>query len=273
MVVNNQLPGQLDSQGTFSVIIIVNLDYYQLLRGVLMFKAILFDLDGTLLPLDLEVFVHQYFEALAPFFAHKVEPKKFIRELMLATEAMISNTGTSSNEKVFMEKFLPAIGQDAEEMYPLFEEFYLNEFPKLEKYAGHSVLAEKIVGQVILKGYKAALATNPIFPELATKHRMEWAGIHQLPWDLVTTYETSTFSKPNPRYFQEVCTKLDLSPQECLMVGNDVQEDLVASTLGMKTFLVTDCLIDRGKPVYQPDYQGSLEDLYKFVCGLPKAVQ
>lgn len=234
-----------------------------------MFKAVFFDLDGTLLPLDLEIFVHRYFKALAPFFAHKVEPQKFVKELMLATEAMINNTGNISNEEAFMQKFLPAIGQEKEEMYPLFEKFYEGEFPKLKEYAGHSELAEKIVGQAVAQGYRVVLATNPIFPEMATRHRMEWAGISHLAWDLVTTYENSRFCKPNPKYFQEICAKLSLTPEECLMVGNDVQEDLVAGTLGIQTFLVTDCLIDRGSPKYTPDYQGTLEEFYKFVCQLP----
>lgn len=234
-----------------------------------MLKAILFDLDGTLLPLDLEVFVHKYFESLVPFFAHKVEPKLFIKELKKATEAMINNTGTLSNEEVFMEKFLPAVEKGKEEMYPMFEEFYLTKFPQLKEYAGHSALAEQIVGQVVTKGYKVALATNPIFPEMATRHRMEWAGVAQIDWDLVTTYENSGFSKPNPKYFSEVCSKLDVLPQECLMVGNDVQEDLVAGTIGMQTYLVTDHLIDRGTPNYQPDYRGSLQEFYEFICQIP----
>lgn len=235
-----------------------------------MFKAILFDLDGTLLPLDLEVFVHKYIEALAPFFAHKVEPNKFVKELIIATEVMINNTGAVTNEEAFMQKFLPAVGQEKEEMYPLFEKFYLEHFPKLKKYAGYSLYSEKIVGQAMEKGYRVILATNPIFPEIAIRQRMEWAGIGSLPWDLVTTYENSMFCKPNPEYFRQICSKINLLPQECLMVGNDVQEDLVAGTLGMKTFLITDCLIDRGKPEYKPDYQGSLEEFYQFVCRLPK---
>ncbi|MDK2824530.1 MAG: hypothetical protein PWQ67_282 [Clostridia bacterium] len=235
-----------------------------------MLKAILFDLDGTLLPLDLEIFVHRYFEILGPFFAHKVEPKIFLKELMAATEAMINNPGNFTNEEVFMENFLPAIKQNKEEIFPLFEDFYLTEFPKLKKYAGHSPLAAQIVGQAVDKGYKIVLATNPIFPKMATEHRMDWAGINKLPWDLVTTYENSRYSKPNPAYFREVCSKLAIIPGECLMVGNDVQEDLIAGTLGMKTFLVTDCLIDRGNPVYTPDYQGSLENLYEFICNLPE---
>lgn len=234
-----------------------------------MLKAILFDLDGTLLPLDLEVFLHRYFEALAPFFADKVTPQIFIKELMSATKAMIENSGQYTNEKVFMDNFLPAIKQDREVVYPLFEKFYQEEFPKLRRYAGYSELAHEIVGQVQNKGYKIALATNPVFPQLATEHRMTWAGIENITWDLVTTYENSYSCKPNPTYFNEVCQKLNVLPESCLMVGNDVQEDLVAGTVGMQTYLVTDCLIDRGEPQFLPDYRGTLTDLSVFVADLP----
>ena len=33
--------------------------------------------------------------------------------------------------------------------------------------------------------------------------------------------------------------KLNVSPEECLMVGNDVSEDMIAETIGMKVFLIT----------------------------------
>ena len=36
-----------------------------------------------------------------------------------------------------------------------------------------------------------------------------------------------------------------MKPEECLMVGNDVREDMVTEQLGMKTFLLTDCLINK----------------------------
>lgn len=235
-----------------------------------MLKAILFDLDGTLLPLDLDVFVNKYFAALGPFFAHKVEPEKFLQELMVATKVMLNNSGEVTNEKAFMEYFLTALKQNQEEMEPLFADFYQKEFPKLKKYVGYTPLASQIVQEGAKKGYKIILATNPIFPRLATQHRMEWAGIANLPWMLITTYENSRYAKPNPQYYREICQKIQVEPQECLMVGNDVQEDLVGGTLGMKTFLVKDYLIDRGNPSYKPHYQGSLEDLYQFICQLPQ---
>lgn len=234
-----------------------------------MLKMLLFDLDGTLLPMDFDMFVHKYFETVTSFFGDIAEPKFFLRHLIASTEKMIKNPGPFTNQEIFMNSFLPAMNSDEETISLLFDKFYGNEFPKLKKYAGRSALAEKVIEEGFSKGYRMGLATNPVFPRIATEHRMAWAGVERFPWELVTTFENSCGCKPNPSYFSGICKTLGVVPEECLMVGNDVQEDLVAGTLGMETFLVTDCLIDRGKPSYRPDYQGSLKDLHEFISGLP----
>ncbi|MGI6066349.1 MAG: HAD family hydrolase [Bacillota bacterium] len=234
-----------------------------------MLKVLMFDLDGTLLPLDFDLFFHKYFETIAPYFQEIIEPAIFVKKLMASTYDMINNPGQFTNEQVFMDSFLPAIRQNKDTMYPLFEKFYEEEFPKLKKYAGYSQWSAQAIQKALDKGYRICLATNPVFPRRAIEHRMSWAGIERFPWEFVTTYENSYGCKPNPAYYKGICRVLKVTPKECLMVGNDVQEDLVAQTLGMKTFLVTDYLIDRGEPRYEPDYRGSLEELYNFMCGLP----
>lgn len=53
------------------------------------------------------------------------------------------------------------------------------------------------------------------------------------------------------------------------MVGNDVQEDGVAATLGMDLFIVTDHLIDREQTQLPPDRSGSLAQfLDRLIAGL-----
>lgn len=236
-----------------------------------MYQLIMFDLDGTLLPLDIEVFIHRYFEAVTPFFKEIVEPEVFFKNLMLSTQMMMQNQGERTNEEVFMQNFLPAVGRDRDTMYPLFNRFYEQEFPKLKKYAGYSAWAAKVVGHLVEKGYSIVLATNPVFPRRATEERMSWAGIAHFPWSLVTSYENSRGCKPNIHYYQEICDKLRVSPEDCLMVGNDAQEDMVVETMGMDTFLVTDYLIDRGEPKYRVRHRGTLEELFGFVKDLPVA--
>jgi len=236
-----------------------------------MLKALLFDLDGTLLPLDVDLFTREYFRAVGGYFQSVAQPDYFLQHLISSTEAMVRNCGPDTNETVFMEKFLPMMPLPGPQITELFDRFYQEEFPKLKKFSCQTPWTDKIVAAAREKGYRLVLATNPLFPRVATGLRMEWAGLDGADWETVTTYENSRGCKPNPAYFIDLCRQLALEPGECLMVGNDVQEDLVAGTLGMGTYLVTDCLIDRGQPVYRPDYQGSMGDLHQFICNLPTA--
>lgn len=233
-----------------------------------MFKAVLFDLDGTLLPFDLEYFVNKYFKSLADYLKDQVEPDLLIKNMGIGLHAMLNNPGKITNEEMFMQTFLPAVNKEREEITPLFEKFYLEEFPKLEKHTDFNPLSAEIIKTVTNKGYTTALATNPVFPRQATLHRMKWAGIKDLPWDLVTTYEDFYTSKPNPLYFKDVCSRLNVDPLDCIMIGNDTDDDLAASELGIKTFLVKDCLLDKNTD-YEPDYEGFLEDVHEFISELP----
>jgi len=154
-------------------------------------------------------------------------------------------------------------------MEPLFEKFYIEEFPKLKGQLQKTSLASRIVATAVEKGYKIVLATNPLFPQLAIQHRMEWAGVKNYPWELVTSYESFYSAKPNSAYFQEIADKIEVEPRECLMIGNDVQEDMVALEIGMGTFLVTDHLIDRQAPKYQIQNKGTLLELKDYIANLP----
>lgn len=74
----------------------------------------------------------------------------------------------------------------------------------------------------------------------------------------------------NIEYFRTVLDELSLDPAECLMVGNDVEEDLVVCDLGVKTYLVTDTMENRkGLPI-RTDYMGSLKELVDFVRTIPE---
>ncbi|MBZ4653654.1 MAG: hydrolase [Peptococcaceae bacterium] len=228
-------------------------------------KTILFDLDGTLLPLNIDLFIEKYINAISKFCAPLVEPRAFAQALWLSTGKMLQNDGHGTNEEVFMEHFLALIKKNKEEVYPLLEKFYTQEFGKLQKYIESSSLAHSIVKKVVDRGWDIVLATNPVFPRLAIEERMRWAKIDGLPWRYITTYENSRSCKPSLRYYEEIIDKLQLDPAQCWMVGNDMEEDIVAGKLGFRTYLVTDFLIDKGKGGQVPDYQGSLQDFLVFV--------
>lgn len=236
-----------------------------------MFKTIFFDLDGTLLPMDLNHFLTSYFGRLTKACSHLLEPTVLHQNLWASTEAMIrDNRPDKSNQEVFMEDFVPRFDLSADQIMPLFDEFYSKEFGELICCTTPTPLAQLICKELVDKGYQLVLATNPIFPDVATAQRMRWAGIDEIPWALVTTYEHCHFCKPNPNYYKEILAKIGVDPEQTLMVGNDTKEDLVAGKLGIKTYLVTDNLIDHNSSDYQTDFEGRLEEFMEFVKKLPR---
>jgi FMN phosphatase YigB (HAD superfamily) len=56
-----------------------------------MVKALLFDLDGTLLPVDTDEFISSYLELLSSKLEKWMEAREFIKKLMESTYAMINN--------------------------------------------------------------------------------------------------------------------------------------------------------------------------------------
>lgn len=234
-------------------------------------RALLFDLDGTLLPLNLDDFMKGYFKALLPHIAHLVDREKIVHQILHSTNAMIQNEDPDTlNVDAFKQSFFSTTGLRESDIWPQFDAFYQQTFGELHHLTKPSPISREICRTAHQKGYRLALATNPVFPQTAVQHRMHWAGIDDIPWDLVTTMEHMHYCKPNPKYYLEILDKLDLSPFECMMFGNDVQEDGVAGKLGVQTFLVNDYTIDRGLGHMEFTHQGSLADALAFVQQLPK---
>lgn len=227
-----------------------------------MIKCVLFDLDGTLLPFDIDEFTKMYFTHLGGKVAHLIEPKLFMKQLLTSTGVMIANLDAKqTNQKVFLEHFLATVGLSEEILLPLMDHFYEEDFSILQQVTKPDAAARKAVTTVLESGLDVVVATNPIFPLIATQQRLHWAGLGDIAFKLVTTYENSHFCKPNKEYYEEIAEKIGCQPHECLMVGNDVEEDLAAAQIGMKTYLVTDYLINTKKLEYKADYTGTLKNL------------
>lgn len=209
-------------------------------------KAVLFDLDGTLLPMDFDVFLKAYFGGLCkkmvPF---GYEPDQLVKAIWKGTDAMIKNDGSATNEEAFKNCFKGIYGEEALGHIPYFDEFYKTDFKEVQKVCGFTPDAKKTVDFLKSRGLRLVLATSPIFPLVAIEARLSWAGLSPSDFEFVTTYENSCYTKPNPKYYEGIAERLGLDPAECIMVGNDVDDDMVASDVGMKVFLLTDNLINK----------------------------
>lgn len=226
-------------------------------------QAILFDLDGTLLPIDTDRFIRTYVQKLSAYMAEHVEPEKLVKQLWASTEKMIrSNDGTLTNQEKFDSDFYAAVGSK-EVLTPLLDRFYEEEFPKLEELVQSYGFIPELIQVAKDKGYRLIVATNPLFPKTAILQRIHWTGARPEDFEWITSYETSHYAKPHPGYFQEIVERIGLPAEACLMVGNDAQEDLVAQKVGLKTYLVTDHLIDRGTPPFTPDGKGTMREFYE----------
>lgn len=212
-----------------------------------MIDTVLFDLDGTLLPMDQEEFLQAYLGLLAKKLAPQgYDANHLIAAIWAGTGAMVENDGSKTNEEAFWDDFCEIFGPDARKDMPLFEEFYAADFGQVRTVCGFAPEAEEIVRLLKDRGLTVALATNPLFPEIATRQRIRWAGMEPEDFALVTTYETSRHCKPNPDYYRDVLAALGKEPEQCLMVGNDVAEDMVpARAVGMQVFLLTPCIINK----------------------------
>jgi FMN phosphatase YigB (HAD superfamily) len=232
-------------------------------------SAVLFDLDGTLLPMDQDVFIKDYLGRLARKLApYGYEPKKLIEAVWVGTKAMVQNTGAVTNEEAFWTACDAYLGCEASKDKEIHADFYQNEFNEVKAVCGFEPKAAQIVQSLKEKGTRVVLATNPLFPSIATENRIRWAGLQRSDFEYFTTFENSHYCKPNLDYYREILEKLLLKPEECLMVGNDVGEDMVTEQLGMKTFLLTDCLINKAGVDISQYPNGSFADLQEFLAKL-----
>jgi len=232
--------------------------------------TLFFDLDGTILGMDDKEFNEQYFKGLGETMAHLVEPKLTKKAVYQSFIAMIDQINTKTNKEKFFESYYQLTGIDESTLSTLVAPYYQERYQQLRQYTwpvesvieavkylkqrGYQLIlaTNPVFPAVALKqrGYQLILATNPVFPAVATHQRVQWTGLKVEDFLTVTTYEDQYACKPNKEYFAQLTEKYDLDPKDCWMIGNDAQEDMIASELGFRTVLLTDNLIDRNTKSY-----------------------
>jgi len=199
----------------------------------IMKKHLLIDLDGTLLENDMDVFAPAYYHLLSSHLAPRIAPDKMIQYLLAGTKAMILNLdGAKTLEQVFDEVFYPGIGIEKSEIIADIQAFYAQKFHQLKSVTRPIPEAVRLVTTALDQGYQVSIATNPLFPRTAILQRLSWTGLdlEEQAFTLIPSYETFHHAKPNPEYYLELLTQLQTSPEDCVMVGNDYEADIIPST-------------------------------------------
>lgn len=238
-----------------------------------MIKNIFIDLDGTLLPMDNDEFIKRYFSLLGQkAAANGYDPKKLGERVMTATYVVLQNDGKISNEELFFTTFEKLMGHDIigsfADLKAMFADFYEHDFDKIKEIIADSDSSTNFLKDV-MKKYNVVIATTPVFPAQAVNKRLSWIGYGIDDFVYVTTYENSSYAKPNPLYYQDLLNKLNYQAQETLMVGNDMVDDIVpADKIGLKTFFLDDYPLNDGKGF--PGPRGSFKDLSNYLCTLSR---
>lgn len=236
-----------------------------------MLKAILLDLDDTLLGNDMDRFMPAYFDLISQYAQEIMSKKQFLQELMICTQVMIENTDpTFTNRDVFWHAFAQRNSLDPALLEPFFEQFYLTEFHQLKSVTQFRPTAVKLVRACVDLGLNIVIATNPLFPRVAIEERLAWAGVPVTEFDytLVTTYENMHAAKPHPAYFAEILQRINCAPEAALMVGDSWELDIVpAAEVGMHTYWLpghgaTGGNISTFPSSSVPTASGTLKDLY-----------
>ncbi len=230
--------------------------------------TLLLDLDDTLLQNDMETFLPAYLQVLSKHLAEKISPDHLVKQLLRATQIMLSNDRPDRTLKeIFDQTFYPAVGIDQAQVFDEIEEFYQRRFNELQGLTRPMPGAVELVQEALRRNYDLILATNPLFPLLANLHRLKWTGLEDaIPrFRLIASYETFHFAKPNPAFFMELLARSGWREQGVAMVGNDLEMDIIpAKKVGIPTFLVA------ANPDQANTIGGKLSDVLAWVDRTPQ---
>lgn len=213
-----------------------------------MIQAVLFDLDETLLDLDLDAYIRSYAAQRLNLlsFIGRTSPIRIAVPYWRATVSMLGRREDAlTNAAFFARRFeelsgIPVDDPDIADCLDWYDREVFNPAaftsPTIGARPRHGALA--CLEACRASGVKVALATNPSFPSTCTFERMRWAGIDGFPFDHVSTMENSTRAKPWAPYYRGVCDALGVDPAACLMVGNDPRNDFARDGLPLRTCYV-----------------------------------
>ncbi|HEY8417028.1 MAG TPA: HAD family hydrolase [Limnochordales bacterium] len=203
-----------------------------------MVKALLCDLDGTLLDIDFHGFMRDYVVGVSRYFADCIPPERFQRELVASIEAMILNDVPNRTIlQAFMDTFSQRVPLPPDAI-DRFYAYYETDFPRLAGYGRPAPGARELLEAALDRGLDLVIATAPFYPERPIRERLRWAGLDDLPFRLITSSEVMHRSKPFREYFLEIAERIGVAPEECLMVGDETVMDGSAAQAGMQVALV-----------------------------------
>ena len=241
-------------------------------------NTVLFDLDGTLLPMDFKEFNKNYVKTLSEFFAGKgYDSALLIEAFKSGMAAMHENDGYITNEeclwkaveKIYFHKDKKITARERLKLERAITKYFKTDFSISRFNTKPTGRAKECIDVLKKKGYQIVIAANPTHPECAIKECLSWAGVEEGDYIYISTYENSCFTKPNLNYYRRLLKIIDKDPEDCIMVGNNVHEDMCAFKLGIDVFLIDECIINEFNEDTLEYKRGGWKEFCQFVDELP----
>ncbi len=232
-------------------------------------KTVLIDMDGTLLNMGESNFEKEYLKRMVIFLEQRYpgNGKDLVKAVGYGAELMKVSDGSRTNFDVFWEGFEKASGRTREEFEPVVTQYYQTDYTHIgDDYVPNEDM-QKTVRLLAQKGYQLLVATTPVVPRIANDERVRWSGLSDINWLDITSFENYNYSKPDLRYYQQICDKYSLNPAECLMIGDSLVKDYPATELGMDFYL----LLNEDSPEAEQQFtgkKGTRKDLLEYVKSL-----
>ena len=233
-------------------------------------RAVFFDLDGTLLPMDLDEFLKSYFKAIGEFVMRSgLDVAGFSAGFSQGMKAMAHHAPDITNCQAFWDEFFRHADAGSCDWMGMLTEFYAHDFRKVGANVVPNPACTRVLDAFAAKGYPLVLATMPYFPPVAVENRLAWAGVSPRMFARITHYENSRAAKPSEFYYAEQLVACNLRADEILMVGNNTVEDGAFAHLGAHLFLATDWLLNPNGSSIAAVPHGTMEQFADWVDTLP----
>lgn len=188
-----------------------------------MFKAVLFDLDGTLLNRDqsVELFINQQYERLYELLSH-IPKEQYISRFI-----ELDNHGYVWKDKVYQQLIsefnIPSVTWE-ELLQDYVKQFkhHCVGFPHIHKML-EKLKNNKIALGLITNGYDQFQMDN-----------IKALDIEKY-FDVILVSEWEGIKKPNPQIFMNALEQLNVEPSESVFIGDHPENDVkAAQNVGMK---------------------------------------
>jgi len=211
--------------------------------------------------------------ALGKHIAAYTPPETMVKTMLAATQQMFKNPWPDRTLKTAFDShfYHPQGLTEAEVLEPI-QQFYAEEFPSLQPLTQFRSAAVDFIAAAVERDYQIGIATNPVFPLTAIIQRLEWAGLspEKFPFNLIPSFETFHFAKPNPAYFAEFLGRIGWPEGPIIMIGNDLDHD-VRGALGMEisVFWISTDNTQTEADFPTPTGSGNLEDILPWIDKTP----